>query len=281
MSHVPALSCYKRGCERPECREEARRRWRREKARGPVKVDAAPWREHIERLVWAGEASLMMVSRAAGLSDTSVLRIMTGQTQGITPRVAQQLSAVTVDQLLADPSRNGATPALKSTRRLRAALALGWPIRSDCGQGHSHSEFIAGMVHPRPWDAYGTLEALEAGTLLEVDILMARRLRVLLARRIGLAGWGPCPELSTATRRKGYQVPAWYDGDWELPDAAEAGVTETARQEQTAREVAIVRASAAGGYDDRQIAEQNGWSRDKVYRIRKRHGIPAGGRAAA
>ncbi|MFE6355916.1 hypothetical protein ACFVOO_24045 [Streptomyces rochei] len=132
--HHRTLTCYTNyGCRLPEC-VERKRAWARDRDRSlragtwqPL-VDAAPVREHLQRLMEAG-LTQQAIADTAGVAHQSISDFThhRGKRRGLRhrtdPEFAAKILAVTVDTVTA-----GRVDATGSHRRIQALVAAGWPL---------------------------------------------------------------------------------------------------------------------------------------------------------
>lgn len=174
-----------------------RKRWRIERERGQrrlVRTDRV--RVHVEQLVAAG-MSKRSIATAAGVSATTVVRVLDGHYTAMQRRTASQLLSVTgpASVLAAvDDTDETFVPALGARRRIRALLALGW-------------------THQQLYSASGIRTAValhQAG-----EWVTARKFRAIdrLYEQLSMTP-GPSAATRARARRLGYPPPlAWDDVD--------------------------------------------------------------------
>ena len=105
------------------------KQWRIERERGYLRlIDPAPVRTHIEGLLARG-MSKRSIATAAGVSPTTVVRLVDGHYGLVQRRVARKILTVRGPETVldrTDPSAETFVPALGARRRIRALLAMGW-----------------------------------------------------------------------------------------------------------------------------------------------------------
>lgn len=125
--HTPSRGCYQRGCQTDACTNENYRymsRLRLEHHRGQRRrTDATQTRHHIERLLAAGWTQAQ-IARAADLAHHLISDVRHGQ-QTISTNTARAILSVPIGTPPADTRDVNATGTM---RRLRALVAIGWPI---------------------------------------------------------------------------------------------------------------------------------------------------------
>ncbi|NCT90234.1 hypothetical protein GXB85_04600 [Cellulomonas sp. APG4] len=88
-------------------------------------VDVTVVRAHLHRLLAAG-MTRRGIAIAAGVSPTTVGRVLDGHYAACQRAAATRLLAVTPERLLTRPDPDGFVPAVGARRRIAALLALGW-----------------------------------------------------------------------------------------------------------------------------------------------------------
>lgn len=126
-THTPSRGCYQRGCRSAGCAQENYQymsRLRLDHHRGQKRRrEATQSRTHIERLVIAGWTQAQ-IARAAGLAHHVIGDIRRGQ-----PDVANATAFAILSVHIGPPpadTRNA--DATGTARRLRALVAIGWPM---------------------------------------------------------------------------------------------------------------------------------------------------------
>jgi hypothetical protein len=133
--HHNTVTCVKHyGCKRIECRDRVRayqNEWRRRRNTDPTLVDAAPVREHLERLAEAGVGP-RRVATLTGLAVETIAGFTRpygsgggrryGRKHKVRPDVAAKILAIDPDHTVP-----GVTDATGSRRRIQALNAAGWP----------------------------------------------------------------------------------------------------------------------------------------------------------
>lgn len=126
-NHTPSRGCYQRGCQADACAQENYRymsRLRLDYHRGERRrIDASQSRHHIERLLATGWTQAQ-IARAAGLVHHVVSDVRRGQ-QIVANHTALAILSVPIGPAPADVRDIDATGTM---RRLRALVAIGWPI---------------------------------------------------------------------------------------------------------------------------------------------------------
>lgn len=125
--HTPSRGCYQRGCKTDACADANYRymsRLRLDHHRGERRhIDATQSRHHIERLHAAGWTQAQ-IARAAGLVHHLIGDVHKGR-QMIAKATALAILSVPIGPAPADVRDVDATGTM---RRLRALVAIGWPI---------------------------------------------------------------------------------------------------------------------------------------------------------
>ncbi|GAC1374274.1 MAG: hypothetical protein NVSMB4_01650 [Acidimicrobiales bacterium] len=157
---------------------------------GAVRVDAAPAREHVQKLYRWGYTE-GGIAAEAGVHQTTVGRVRTGALPVLRARTSDALLATSVY-----PSdRHTQVPSTGLVRRLNALSALGWA-----------GDDVAALL--------GTTEAAVTNWRTRPRVLWTSHLRVAeLYDRIGMDP-GPSPQArSRATRYRWHPPLAWDDID--------------------------------------------------------------------
>lgn len=224
-----------------------RKQWRIERERGHRRlVGTTPVKAHIERLLALG-MSKRSIATAAGISPTTVCRILETH-YGLTQRsVASKLLAVQgPESVLARTDADDETfvPALGARRRIRALIALGWTHQLM----HAHSGVRTAV----------TLN--QAG-----DWITARTHRKVAALYEQLAMTpGPSQASRTRARTYGYAPPlAWNDID-DPDETPDTGLP------ATGLDLGEVTWLERQGYPLGVIAERLGVTRSAIEQARKR-----------
>jgi hypothetical protein len=125
--HTPSRGCYQRGCQSAECAQENYQymsRLRLDHHRGQKRrCNAAQSRHHVERLLAVGWHQAQ-IARAAGLAHRTVGSVMAGA-DTISKRTALALLSVPVGPA---PGGHRDVDATGTVRRVRALVAIGWPV---------------------------------------------------------------------------------------------------------------------------------------------------------
>ncbi|MGW2721362.1 hypothetical protein [Streptomyces sp. NPDC001492] len=132
--HHNTLTCYTNyGCRLPEC-VERKNAWARERANAlragtwqPLE-DAAPVREHVQRLIAAG-LTPWRIADLVGTDRENITDLIQGRgtRRGLRHRTSAEFAAkvLAIKPAAASPSRVDATGA---HRRIQALVAHGWPL---------------------------------------------------------------------------------------------------------------------------------------------------------
>ncbi|MFJ4624283.1 hypothetical protein [Streptomyces sp. NPDC088812] len=125
--HTPSRACYLRGCRLPECREadyQYMSRIRLDHHRGQRRrTDASQTRHHIELLLAAGWTQAQ-IRRATGLAHRVVGSVLAGQRE-VANDTARAILAIPLSE---PPSDTRDVDATGTVRRVRALIAIGWPV---------------------------------------------------------------------------------------------------------------------------------------------------------
>lgn len=121
-------ACYLRGCRRPECGDAHYRymsRLRLDAIEGkPRRIDATQTRTHIQRLQAAGWTAAQ-ITRVSGITHHRIVgAILKGQAT-VSCRTALAIYSIHIGPPPADQRDVDSTG---TTRRVRALVAIGWPI---------------------------------------------------------------------------------------------------------------------------------------------------------
>lgn len=197
--HTPSRTCYQHGCPQPECKAadyQYMSRLRLDHHRGQRRrTDAAQARHHIERLHAAGWTQAQ-IARAAGLAHRTIGCITAGAPT-ISNRTALAILSVPIGPAPADTRDVDATGTV---RRVRALVAIGWPIAHLAPRFGMYDTALGNI-------ARGQLAHVRATT---ADVV-ALEYRVL--SRIP----GPSQRARNEASKKGWHGPAAWD-DIDNPD---------------------------------------------------------------
>lgn len=185
--HDPTPAAYRLGCRCPETRAAQaayHRKWRDENW-GRKLVDAAPAREHLERLVATGSTATS-IAEATGVSMFTVCRVLKGH-----PVVHHRTAEVL---LKAGSAFGEKVPAIGTNRRVQALYVMGWP-REEIGRRLGVSKQRVGQ--------------------LSVAHVVLRDTAAAVARVYDELSMTPGPSRETSARalRWGYRPPLWWDDD--------------------------------------------------------------------
>lgn len=217
--HIPSRTCYQHGCPRPECKQadyQYMSRLRLDYQRGRRRrTDAIQVRHHIERLRAAGWTQAQ-IARAAGLAHRTIGCVAAGAPT-VSNRTALAVLSVPIGPAPTDTRDVDATGTM---RRIRALVAIGWPIAHLAPRFRMYETALGNI-------ARGQLTHVRATT---ADIV-ALEYRTL--SRIP----GPSQRARNEARKKGWHGPAaWDDIDnpGEQPDVEPAAEPEPSRDELAA-----------------------------------------------
>jgi DNA-binding NarL/FixJ family response regulator len=125
-SHTPSRACYLRGCRQAACKNadyQYMSALRLDHHRGQRRrTDATQTRHHIERLQAAGWTQAQ-IGRAAGIAHRTVGVAITATS--VSTRTARAILNIPIGPPPADTRDVDATG---TTRRVRALVAIGWPL---------------------------------------------------------------------------------------------------------------------------------------------------------
>lgn len=250
--HTPSRACYLRGCPSPECRQENYRymsRIRLEHHRGQRRrCDATQSRHHIERLLAAGWTQAQ-IARAAGLVHHLVSDVRRGK-QTISNHTAYAILSVPIGS---PPTDTRDVDATGTMRRLRALVAIGWPIEQLAPQLGIFPTALGNI-------ARGELRNVRATTADAVALLYQQLVRQP----------GPSNRSRILARKKGWHGPlAWDDID---DPAAQPEVEQPTELDLKRNDLAVVRRAEIEHLDafnlsTREIAERLGLAENTVNAI--------------
>lgn len=194
-THTPSRACYQRGCSTDACKQANYRymaRLRLDHARGQRRrTDSTQPRVHIERLLAAGWLKTQ-IARAAGLNHHTIIDVLAGQPT-VANRIALAILSIPIGQPPADTRDTDATGTI---RRLRALVALGWPI-AQLAPRLGMYETACGNI------ARGELRQVRTATAEAVATLYRDLSRTA----------GPSNRTRILTAKKGWPPPAAWDDD--------------------------------------------------------------------
>lgn len=200
-THTPSRGCYQRGCQLPECAQENYRymsQLRLEHHRGQRRrTDATQSRHHIERLI-AANWTQAQIARAAGLAHHVIGDIRRGQ-QTAASATALAILSVPIGPAPADVRDIDATG---TRRRLRALVAIGWPIDHLAPRLGIFATALGNI-------ARGELEHVRIATADTVALHYQQLSRVP----------GPSNRGRILARKKGWHGPLAWDGNIDDPQA--------------------------------------------------------------
>lgn len=145
------------GCGMSYADRLAAKRWRTRRALGYATgpVPSGPVREHIQRLTRHGFLPYS-IARAAGLTQTAISRIETGEHLTTRRSTATAILAITPHVIFATAGDCQKVPAYASQRRLRALAALGWRLEDidahmegQRAKAINGNTWVYGKVHRR------------------------------------------------------------------------------------------------------------------------------------
>lgn len=196
-------------------------------------ADATPIRAHLAVLREAG-IGYKRAARLAGVSETSVLRLLVGGPHGKPRR--EQIRTVTADALLAlrpDPARQApglCVPVLGTLRRIQALCAMGWSLTAQADR-------IGWTV--ANYQAIFRREQLQKKTTDTISDLYEK-----LSGTPAPPGYGATLARKNAGRRGWFPPLAWDDDTIDVPDAFPAVLPPTGVTVPGADELAIQHAAA-------------------------------------
>jgi hypothetical protein len=200
-THTPSRGCYQRGCQQPGCAQENYRymsRLRLEHHRGQRRRrDATQSRHHIERLIATGWTQAQ-IARAAGIVHHLIGDVRHGK-QMIANSTAYAILSVPIGPPPADTRDVDATG---TARRLRALVAIGWPIEQLAPQLGIFPTALGNI-------ARGELAHVRATTADVVALHYQQLTRTP----------GPSNRSRILARKKGWHGPAAWDNNIDDPAA--------------------------------------------------------------
>ncbi|MFF1684642.1 hypothetical protein [Streptomyces sp. NPDC058254] len=242
-THAPSRGCYQRGCRRPECAQANYRymsRLRLEHSRGQRRrTDTTQSRHHIERLM-AADWTQAQIARAAGLVHHIISDIRHGK-QTISNATAYAILSVPIGP---PPANIRDVDATGTTRRLRALVAIGWPIEQLAPQLGIFPTALGNI-------ARGELANVRATTADSVALLYQHLIRES----------GPSNRARILARKKGWHGPAdWDDIDNPncRPDTSTASTELGFRERAQLRREEIIHLAWHGDTPEQILARLNG-----------------------
>jgi hypothetical protein len=240
-------------------------------------VPAHDTRARLQDLVHA-HVPLRTIARAAGLSDTAVNHIVSGQHKRVRRNTAERVAALNLADVYDQAS--GLVPSVGAVRRVQALMALGWRKADLADQG-----VPAGQLVARSRDLIGVTRWRQ---VREVYDRLSMTPGPSQAARDRAAARGYLPPLAwdeetiddpRATTQDGEEGEAALDCvavdravDMAAADAS-CGTDLPLTQDER---IAVVRRLTARGSSDTEVAGVLGVSDRTVLRLRQRHAIPPG-----
>ncbi|MDQ2852228.1 MAG: helix-turn-helix domain-containing protein [Actinomycetota bacterium] len=250
--------------------------YQRDRAHGrPRYVDAEPARRKLQQLLDA-DVPVRALSRNSGISAPAIHAIANGDRTHVHRKTAQQIAQLRLADIYEQP-QTGLVPKVGAVRRLHALMAMGWTkdLLTEAGA----------TSLPRVLSGPGNLITLAKWREIK-DVYDHLSMTP-----------GPSPQTKRRSLRRGYAPPlAWDDGTidnrYSRPQTAEflpAGTdtidkvaverailrTGAATTLTPAERLEVVRAMAAAGASDPQIAQHLNVVDRTILRTRQRHGIPS------
>ncbi|MGV1009109.1 MAG: DUF1173 family protein [Dermatophilaceae bacterium] len=251
--------------------------YQRDRAEGRMRyADAGPTRARLARLLQA-HVPVRALARVTGLSDAGVRAILYGSRAHVQRATAARVAGLSLQRVYSAQA-TGHVPRVGAVRRVQALLAMGW----------SHPELAAAGAANTPRLLTG-----------DGDLVTVQRWRQVrdVYERLGMTP-GPSPQTRGWAKALGYAPPlAWDEASIDDPAARPQGEANTGPGARVVDLVAVrravdnpgvspplnraeqtmaVRALAAAGASDPQIADRLGVSDRTVLRWRHRAQIPAG-----
>lgn len=220
--HTPSRACYTRGCRRPECKAadyQYMSRIRLDHHRGiRRRTDATQTRHHIERLTAAGWTQAQ-IGRASGLTHRIIGSVLDGQRE-VANDTARAILNIPIGPA---PDDVRYTDATGTVRRVRALVAIGWPIA---------------QLAPY-FDLFETnLGRISRGELAHVRITTAQTGAAVYRRLARIPG--PSARARNDAARRGWAGPAAWD-DGTIDDPAAVPDTDVPERELNRNELAELR----------------------------------------
>lgn len=226
---------YLRGCRCTPCTDAAYHymsRIRLDHERGQRRrIPAEPTRDHVKNLCTAGW-TLTQIATAAGCSRHTISSLVSHSTHNVRRDIGAAILAIPVTQT---PSPARDVDATGTVRRLRALVAIGWPLATVAPAAGLHRDQIARISRGgEPHVRAATADAVAA------------------VYRSWCSRPGPSARARTTAARRGWHGPLAWD-DIDDPNAEpEAPHTET----YTPREQALA--------EDWEWLERQGYSREQA-----------------
>lgn len=240
-THQPSRGCYQRGCQTPECRQANYRYMSRlhlDHHRGQKRRhDATQIRHHIERLI-AAHWTQAQIARAAHLAHHLIGDIRRGQPT-VAVATAYAILSIPLGQPPADLRDVDATGTM---RRLRALVAIGWPIE---------------QLAPRLGIWPTALGNIARGELAHVRIATAETITHRYQQLIRQPG--PSNRARLLAAKKGWHGPLAWDGPaiddpTAQPDVEQAIELELKREDLAAHRRAEIEHLASFNLSTHEIA---------------------------
>lgn len=250
--------------------------YQRDRAHGRARyVDAEPVRRKLRQLL-DSDVPVRALSRSSGLSAPAIHAIANGDRTHVQRKTAKQIAQLRLADIF-EQQQSGLVPKVGAVRRLHALMAMGWTkdLLTEAGA----------TSLPRVLSGAGNL----------ITLAKWREIKAVYDQLSMTPG--PSPQTKRRSLRRGYAPPlAWDDGTidnrYSRPQTAEslpAGTdmidmvavdraiarTGAAATLTPAERLEVVRAMAAAGASDPQIAQHLNVVDRTILRIRQRQGIPS------
>ncbi|MGW0312066.1 hypothetical protein [Streptomyces flavidovirens] len=140
--------CYLRGCRRSECIDANKRyckRYRVNRHRnGPLRVDAKPFAEIVHRYADIGW-SRRQIADLAGVSDTTIIDLLSGEAQRLNPDTATALRSLPAEPI--DVPGRAYFDATGTIRRGRALFRIGHQVDDMAAELGLHPDSLSLLLH--------------------------------------------------------------------------------------------------------------------------------------
>lgn len=187
---------YRAGCRQECCLAASRRDHKRRQMFGTLKTQPDAVLPHLRKHLDAG-ASIASIADAANCDRTTVQRILNGTRKGVLQSTRDRILAV------ANPELTACVPALRSTRQVRALMAVKHSLTAICSASGLDHSLVSELANGRRKTVRATTAAAMQTAYEQLS-----------------ASTGTSARSGNRAAREGWGSPAAWDGiDMSDPDA--------------------------------------------------------------